>query len=189
MSKKIGYETELSMFLCLILRHDPGVIGITVDEHGWADVDELIAGIARSGKTIDRKLLEKIVAEDKKGRYSFSGDGRLIRANQGHSIPVDVELEQKCPPDVLYHGTAAEFIDSIRAQGIKRMSRLYVHFSTDRETAVKVGRRHGKPQVLTVDTGRMHGGGIPFYLSHNGIWLTEYVAPDYIRWEDTEPET
>ncbi len=180
MNKNAANKTSLSRFLSLILRHKPWVIGITLDEHGWADVDELIPGINHSGREIDMELLEEIVAEDEKGRYSFSEDKRLIRANQGHSIPVDVELEEKCPPDVLYHGTATRFIDSIKEQGIRSMSRLYVHFSLDQDTAVKVGRRHGKPQVLTVDAKRMYNDGIKFYLSHNGIWLTKYVAPEYI---------
>ncbi len=180
MKKSAAEKTSLSKFLSLILRHKPGVIGITLDEHGWADVDELLPGINRSGREIDMELLEEIVAEDEKGRYSFSEDRRLIRANQGHSIPVDVELEERRPPDVLYHGTAERFVGSIKEQGIRSMSRLYVHFSLDPDTAAKVGRRHGKPQVLIVDAGRMYKDGISFYLSLNGIWLTKYVAPEYI---------
>lgn len=135
-----------SVFLSLILRHNPQTIGIKLDRHGWADVDELIQKINRHGQyKIDLKTLKQIVAEDEKQRYSFSEDGTKIRANQGHSIPVDVELEKAVPPDVLYHGTAERFYDSIMQKGLLPMSRLYVHLSKDTQTAEKVGRRHGKP--------------------------------------------
>ncbi len=139
-------EKETSKYLSLILRHKPEVIGITLDEHGWADVDELISGVSKT-HPLTRELLEKIVAEDEKQRYSFNDDKTLIRANQGHSICVDVELEEREPPAILYHGTGEKYVPSIDRIGLIPKSRLYVHLSADVATAVKVGQRHGKPVV------------------------------------------
>ena len=142
-----------SKFISLILRHKPETIGITLDEHGWADVSELIGGINRSeGHTLDMEILEEIVRTDEKQRYSFNEDHTLIRANQGHSIPVDVELEEKTPPDILWHGTGEKYVVSIDAQGLLPKSRLYVHLSSDKETAKKVGSRHGKPVIYEIST-------------------------------------
>lgn len=171
---------KLCVFISLILRHKPYVIGITLDEHGWANVEELIAKINESGREIDMEMLEEIVRTDNKGRYSFNDDKTRIRANQGHSIPVDVELKEAVPPDVLYHGTASRFLESIKCQGIKSMNRLYVHLSKDYDTAVKVGTRHGKCIVLAIDTKKMQEDGITFYLSENGVWLTRYVNWKYV---------
>ena len=167
-------------FIALILRHKPEAIGITLDEHGWADVDALIAGIAKT-RLFDREMLEEIVRTDEKQRYSFNEDGTLIRANQGHSIPVDVELEKKNPPAVLYHGTGKKYAESIEAQGLIPKSRLYVHLSADPQTAGKVGSRHGSPVVYQIDTGRMAADGYDFYLSANGVWLTKAVPPEYLE--------
>jgi len=161
--------------------HKVDVHPVTLDEHGWADVEELLAGICSTGRKMDRDILEEIVATDKKQRYSFSQDKKLIRANQGHSIPVDVELKEQEPPEILYHGTAEAFLDAINAEGLKPMSRLYVHLSKDVETAVKVGKRHGKPVVLQIRSGEMHRDGQPFYLSENGVWLTKKVACGYFE--------
>ena len=149
---------ETSKYMSLILRHKPETIGITLDEHGWADVDELIAGIART-HDFNRDILEKIVRTDEKQRYSFNDDKTLIRANQGHSIPVDVELEEVAPPDYLWHGSAVKYEVSIDEQGLIPKSRLYVHLSNDRETALKVGQRHGKPVIYRVKSGEMHKEG------------------------------
>ncbi len=171
---------QTSKFISLILRHKPEAIGITLDEHGWASVPELIAGVNRT-HPLDMERLERIVAEDEKQRYSFNEDKTLIRANQGHSIPVDVELAEAAPPEVLYHGTGEKFIASIDAQGLVPKSRLYVHLSKDVETATKVGARHGRPVVYEVASGRMHRAGLAFFLSANGVWLTKGVPPDYLR--------
>lgn len=176
----MGKSNRLSVFISLILRHKPYIAGIQLDEHGWADVDELIAGINSTGRVIDMDILEEIVRNDDKQRYSFSHDKALIRANQGHSVPVDVELEEKQPPRYLYHGTADCFLSSIKEEGIKRMSRLYVHLSKDTQTAEVVGKRHGKPVVLRVDCEKMYNDGVKFYISHNGVWLTKYVDSSYI---------
>ena len=172
--------TSLSRFISLVLRHKPEAIGITLDEHGWADVNELIAGVNRT-QPLDMETLEEIVRTDEKQRYSFSGDKTLIRANQGHSIPVDVELPQSEPPELLYHGTAERFTAAIEAGGLRPMSRLYVHLSKDAETARKVGSRHGKPVIYEVLAGEMSRRGFEFWLSVNGVWLTRAVPPEFLR--------
>ena len=172
---------QLSKFLSLILRHKPEAIDITLDPHGWADVDELILKVNQTGRyALDRVLLEEIVRTDNKQRYSFNEDHSRIRANQGHSIQVDVELEEKIPPDVLYHGTGKKSVESILQQGLKPQSRLYVHLSPTQEVARQVGSRHGKPVIFQVDAAKMSGDGIPFYLSKNGVWLVKEVPPRYL---------
>ena len=171
---------KTSKFISLILRHRPEVIGIELDEHGWADVGELIAGVAKS-RPFDMEMLEEIVRTDSKQRYSFNEDRTLIRANQGHSIPVDVELERKEPPEVLYHGTGEKFVSSIDRQGLIPKSRLYVHLSPDEATARNVGRRHGKPVVYEVMAGQMARDGKAFFLSVNGVWLTKAVPAEYLK--------
>lgn len=173
---------ETSIFLSLVLRHKPSAAGITLDSHGWARVDELIDGVNATGKyTLDMAKLEEIVRTDNKQRYSFNEDKTLIRANQGHSVPVDVELKKCEPPEFLYHGTAERFVDSIMAEGLKPKSRLYVHLSKDLETAVNVGSRHGKPFVFKVKAGEMHRNGFEFFLSENGVWLTKAVPVEFLE--------
>jgi putative RNA 2'-phosphotransferase len=172
-------QNDVSKFIALILRHKPETIGITLDEHGWVNVGELIAGIAAQ-QPFTMEMLEEIVKTDNKQRYSFNEDKTLIRANQGHSIPVDVELEEKTPPDILYHGTGLKYTESIDRQGLIPKSRLYVHLSADYDTAVKVGQRHGKPVVYQVKAGKMTADGYKFYLSVNGVWLTKRVLPEYL---------
>ena len=173
---------ETSKFISLILRHRPEAAGIVLDEHGWADVQELISGVNNSeGHTLDMETLEEIVRTDEKQRYSFNEDHTLIRANQGHSIPVDVELEEKVPPAVLYHGTGEKYVPSINAQGLLPKGRLYVHLSPDVETARKVGSRHGKPVIYTIDCAGMAADGYKFYLSANKVWLTKKVPVRYLK--------
>ena len=172
---------QLSKFLSLILRHKPDKVGISLDSHGWADVDELMKGIRRSGRNIDLPMLERIVAENDKQRFSFSQDKKKIRANQGHSIQVDVELKEMEPPAVLYHGTVRKNSASIGEKGLLRGNRLYVHLSVDVATAVKVAdRRRGERAIYEVDAGRMYRDGYRFYQSVNGVWLTEHVPQGYI---------
>ena len=177
--------TEISKYIALILRHKPEEIGITLDEHGWANVEELIQGIAKTNP-FNMDMLEEIVATDNKQRYSFNEDRTLIRANQGHSIPVDVELEECVPPEVLYHGTGEKYTGSIDARGLIPKSRLYVHLSHERETAVKVGLRHGKPVIYLVQSGDMNRDGFKFYESVNGVWLTKEVPVKYLSKESAE---
>ncbi len=173
--------TQTSKFIALILRHRPETAGVTLDEHGWADVRELIDGVnAAGGHRLDKDLLEEIVRTDDKQRYSFNEDHTLIRANQGHSVPVDVEPEERTPPEVLYHGTGEKYVPAIDAQGLIPKSRLYVHLSSDTETAKKVGSRHGRPVIYAVDCRRMHEDGCRFFLSKNNVWLTEAVPARYL---------
>ena len=169
-----------SKFISLILRHKPEAIGITLDEHGWANVSELIAGISKQ-QPFDMAMLEEIVATDNKQRYSFNEDKTLIRANQGHSIPVDVELPEKQPPEYLWHGTGQKYTASIEKQGLIPKSRLYVHLSADEATARSVGQRHGKLAMYRVKSGEMGKAGYKFYLSVNGVWLTKAVPTEYLE--------
>ena len=168
-----------SKFIALILRHKPEVIGITLDEHGWASVEDLIAGVNRT-RSLDMAGLEEIVRTDEKQRYAFNDDKTKIRANQGHSVPVDVELEAVTPPEILYHGTGEKYVESIEAQGLIPKTRLYVHLSGDYETALKVGSRHGRPRIYQVHSGQMAAEGYTFYRSVNGVWLTKAVPLKYL---------
>ena len=180
-------QKDTSKYIALILRHKPETIGITLDEHGWANVEELIAGVNKTHQ-LDMAGLEQIVAEDNKQRYSFNEDKTLIRANQGHSIQVDVELEEVDPPRYLYHGTAEKYREAIDEQGLIPKSRLYVHLSPDVNTATNVGARHGKPVVYRVWAGWMHKDGYKFYKSVNGVWLTKEVPTKYIKRESFDED-
>lgn len=171
--------TKTSRYISLILRHKPEVIGIRLDKNGWASVNDLIQGVNKT-HPLDMALLEEIVATDEKQRYSFNADKSLIRANQGHSIPVDVELEEIEPPEYLWHGTATKYVTDIERAGLVAKSRLYVHLSADMETAIKVGSRHGSPVVFRVNTKMMYMDGYRFYQSANGVWLTKYVPAYYL---------
>ena len=170
---------DASRFLCFILRHKPESIGISLNHHGWANVTDLIAGIQKT-QPFSMEQLEEIVRTDDKQRYSFNEDKTLIRANQGHSIPVDVELAEMQPPAVLYHGTGEKYVSSIDAQGLIPKSRLYVHLSADADTASAVGSRHGKPVVYLVDAKQMAQDGHRFFLSVNHVWLTKNVPVQYL---------
>ena len=172
---------KLSVFISLVLRHKPDAAHITLDEHGWANVEELLDGINNTGRKIDMEILEEIVATDNKQRYSINQNKTMIRANQGHSIPVDVELKEQEPPEFLYHGTATGFLDSIINEGLKPMSRLYVNLSKDTETALKVGKRHGDSIILKIYSRDMYKDGCKFYLSENGVWLTKKVDVKYFE--------
>jgi len=169
-----------SKFLSLILRHHPEIIGITLDDHGWADVKELLKGVNQT-RTLTAEQLETIVRTDPKQRYTFNADHTCIRASQGHSIPVDVELKECEPPEVLYHGTAEKYTASIEQEGLLPKSRLYVHLSADTEAARQVGQRHGKPVIYLVLAGEMARAGYPFYRSENGIYLTRSVPVSYLK--------
>lgn len=171
---------DISKFIALILRHKPETIGISLDEHGWANVSELIEGINKQ-QPFTMMDLEEIVKTDNKQRYSFNEDKTLIRANQGHSVPVDVELPEKEPPEFLWHGTGEKYTESIDKIGLIPKSRLYVHLSGDLETAKIVGKRHGKLVVYKVKSGEMAKDGFVFYQSVNGVWLTKEVPIKYLE--------
>ena len=168
--------TTTSKFLSLVLRHRPGIIGMQLDPEGWLLIDELIENAKRHGKKLSLQLLHDVVASCEKKRFSLSDDGLRIRANQGHSIPdVELHLEPVVPPNHLFHGTVAVFIASIRELGLLKRARNHVHLSADVETATKVGARRGKPVVLTIQALAMHESGHTFFLSANGVWLTDAV--------------
>jgi putative RNA 2'-phosphotransferase len=180
---------RLSKFLSYVLRHRPDSIGLTLDESGWVDVEKLLAACHRHGHAMSRAELEEVVATNDKKRFSLTPDGRQIRANQGHSLPVELGLQAVEPPELLYHGTVARFLESIRQQGLLRGSRHHVHLSPDRQTAQKVGSRRGQPVILVIQSGRMHRDGLVFYRSENGVWLTDHVPPEYLRFpEDSADE-
>ncbi len=170
---------EISKFISLILRHKPEAIGISLDEHGWANVSELIEGISKQ-YNFNMEILEEIVNTDEKQRYSFNDDKTLIRANQGHSIPVDVELEKLEPPEFLWHGTGEKYVSSIDKQGLIPKRRLCVHLSSDKETATNVGKRHGKPVLYKIKSKEMWQNGFEFFLSKNAVWLTKEVPVCYL---------
>lgn len=167
--------------MSLILRHKPEVIEITLDEHGWASVNDLICGIEKNNPGFNMDILEQIVRTDSKQRYSFNDDKSLIRANQGHSVNVDVELKEKEPPEYLYHGTGEKYVKSINQDGLIPKSRLYVHLSKDIKTAENVGKRHGKEVVYRINSGQMYRDGYKFYLSENGVWLIKEVPVKYLE--------
>jgi putative RNA 2'-phosphotransferase len=171
---------KISKFLSLVLRHQPEKIGLSLDESGWASVERLMEASRKHGVEFTLEELHNIVANNDKKRFSLSEDGLWIRANQGHSIEVDLGYSPVAPPEILYHGTAERFLASIKQQGLIKGKRHHVHLSADTVTAAKVGQRHGKPIVLRVEAGRMRADGFAFYLSANGVWLTEGVPVQYL---------
>lgn len=170
----------ISKFLSYILRHAPQTIGLRLDANGWADVSELLTRAGKAGKHLDLDMLRVIVAENDKQRFTLSDDGRRIRAAQGHTVAIDLGLAPSEPPALLYHGTAIRNLDAILTEGLKPGRRQQVHLSFDQETALKVGRRHGKPTVLTIDAGRMYRDGYSFVRADNGVWLSDHVPPAYL---------
>ncbi|MEU8926744.1 RNA 2'-phosphotransferase [Kitasatospora sp. NPDC048545] len=169
-----------SRTLSRILRHEPGLVGITLDGSGWVRIDELLAALAAKGRPLTRAELDHIVATNNKRRFGYSADGLSIRANQGHTVAVDLGLAAAVPPHVLYHGTADRHLAAIFREGLRPMTRRDVHLSADTETATRVGARHGRPVVLTVNAAAMAAAGHEFRLSDNGVWLTDAVPPQYL---------
>jgi putative RNA 2'-phosphotransferase len=173
-------SVRISKFLSLVLRHDPSRIGITLDEGGWVDIDVLLAAAAAHGVALSRDGLRELVASSDKQRFALSADGARIRANQGHSVPVDLELRPREPPARLYHGTVVAALGGIRERGLVRGARHHVHLSPDLETATKVGARRGAPVILTVRAADMNAAGYTFYCSDNGVWLTDHVPARFV---------
>lgn len=171
----------LSKYLSLVLRHDPSVIGVELDPSGWAVVDELLDAFGRSGITVSYKNLLEVVQSDSKTRFSMNPEGTKIRANQGHSLSVDLGHPVRDPPATLYHGTYTGAVDSIRQQGLSKMARLCVHLSEDSVLAQAVGARRGSPCVLVIAAEKMSRDGFEFTVSDNGVWLIEHVPPEYIE--------
>ncbi|MGL4619275.1 RNA 2'-phosphotransferase [Chroococcidiopsis sp.] len=173
-------QVKISKYLSKHLRHTPERLGLTLAPGGWVSVDELLAACAAHQFSLTRTELEEVVATSDKQRFSFDETKTRIRANQGHSVAVDLQLEPQTPPDVLYHGTGERSVSAILESGLLKMSRHHVHLSQEIETARKVGMRHGRPAIFTVDAAAMHQAGFSFYCSDNGVWLVDRVPPQYL---------
>ncbi len=169
-----------SKFLSLVLRHQPETVGIRLDESGWIDVEELLSSMARHGKSMSRETLEMVVRTNDKQRFSFDETGTRIRANQGHSVKIDLGYEAAVPPEILFHGTPQQFVDSIAREGLKKMQRHHVHLHVNEQTSLTVGRRRGTPVLLKVRSLEMHQAGSEFFVTPNQVWLTESVPTEYI---------
>lgn len=172
---------RISKFLSYLLRHHPDAIGITLDGNGWTDVAMLIEKMQANGHAVDFALLKEVVATNSKQRFAFSDDFTKIRANQGHSITINLDYEAQEPPAVLYHGTSEHTLPAILQEGLHKRDRHHVHLSGDVQTAKAVGQRHGKPVVLVIDARQMHEDGYLFFQSANGVWLTEHVPIQYLQ--------
>jgi putative RNA 2'-phosphotransferase len=172
---------KTSKFLSLVLRHSPETIHLNMDKNGWVTIQQLIDNANKhKNMRLNKDIIKAVVETNDKQRFIISDDGKKIRANQGHSIAVDLGLESQMPPDILYHGTATRFLDSIMRNGLNPMSRQYVHLSRTEEIAINVGKRHGKPIVLYINAKGMYEGGYKFYLSENKVWLADVVPVKYI---------
>jgi putative RNA 2'-phosphotransferase len=172
---------KISKYLSKHLRHEPERLGLTLAPGGWVEVQDLLAACARNHFPISPEVLQQVVKENDKQRFSFDDTGTRIRANQGHSADVDLQLEPLEPPPILYHGTAAKNTEIILQNGLQKMARHHVHLSADQATALKVGQRHGKPVIFEVNTAAMHQHGILFFRSSNGVWLVDEVPPNFLR--------
>jgi putative RNA 2'-phosphotransferase len=170
--------TAASKFLSWVLRHDPAAIGLRLDDGGWADISALLAAAARHGQPLSKDMLRQVI--DAPGKRRFEVRDGLIRAAQGHSVPVDLGLDPLAPPAVLYHGTVPRFLPAIRAEGLQPGKRVHVHLSVDEATAAMVGARRGRPVILVINTARMHAAGHAFFRAANGVWLTSSVPPAFI---------
>jgi len=173
--------TSISKFMSLVLRHEPGKIGLALDAAGWTSVDDLLARAAARGRAITRDELDEVVATSDKRRFALSDDGLRIRANQGHSVEVDLGLPPAPPPEFLFHGTASRFVDSVLATGLERRSRHHVHLTADVAIGQAVGRRYGKPVILRIAAGAMALEGHVFFCSANEVWLVESVPARFIE--------
>jgi putative RNA 2'-phosphotransferase len=171
---------HISKFLSLVLRHEPEQIGLTLDSAGWADVTELIEKMNKKGTRLNFETLQTVVDTNDKKRFAFNDNKTRIRASQGHTIEIDLNLPQQVPPAILYHGTAIAYLPVIKEKGLVRMERQHLHLSAEEGTAKNVGGRHGKPVVLVIQALAMHEKGYVFYLSANGVWLTDHVPAAFI---------
>lgn len=176
--------THISKFLSLVLRHQPETIGIQLDQSGWTDIAELIEKSNNYGVKFDREILNHIVATNSKKRFAFNDTLDKIRASQGHSVEIELGYINQKPPEILFHGTGEKSVQSILATGLERRNRQHVHLSSDFNTAIKVGQRHGKPFVFKVLAEQMYYDNFQFYISDNGVWLTEHVPIKYLKQND-----
>jgi putative RNA 2'-phosphotransferase len=176
--------THISKFLSLVLRHQPETIGIQLDHSGWTDIDELIEKANSYGVKFDREVLNHIVATNSKKRFAFNDTLNKIRASQGHSVEVELGYTNQKPPEILFHGTSEKFVHSIFKTGLEKRGRQHVHLSKDLDTAIKVGQRHGKPFVFKVFAEQMYNDNFRFFISDNGVWLTDNVPTKYLKRND-----
>lgn len=174
-------NTRISKFLSLVLRHQPEIIGIQLDEQGWVSVDILLKQMAAHSHHLSKEILDHVVATNSKKRFAYNDDETKIRANQGHSVDVDLNYKSRQPPAILYHGTAERALESIFKTGLEKRERHHVHLSMDVSTALSVGSRYGKPVLLVVAAGEMYTDGYSFYVSDNNVWLTEHVPVKYLK--------
>ncbi|WP_417762994.1 RNA 2'-phosphotransferase [Shewanella sp.] len=172
---------EVSKLLSFVLRHQPQQLGIDLDAGGWADIQQLLRQVNATGTPLDHQQLLAVVASSDKQRFAISADGQKIRANQGHSFTVDLQLSPTVPPDILLHGTASRFLASIQTQGLQKMARQHVHLTEHHQAALAVGQRYGKPVLLRIDAAAMVAAGHTFYHTANDVWLTESVPPQFIQ--------
>jgi len=177
------HDRKISKFLSLVLRHKPQTIGLELDPAGWAEVDDLLERLRTRFPAIDRSALERVVADNDKQRFRFDESGTRIRANQGHSLDIELQLDPVEPPETLLHGTVAKFLDAIMREGLNKGSRQHVHLTDNQQTAEKVGARRGKPVLLRVEAAAMHAQGHVFFLSDNGVWLTEHVPARFLGFD------
>ena len=178
--------TQISKFLSLVLRHQPEIIGIQLDQNGWVNVSELIEKANKYGVSFDNDLLHHIVQTNSKKRFAFNETLDKIRASQGHSIAIELGYESQKPPAILYHGTGKKSVESIIDKGLEKRDRQHVHLSSDIETAIKVGQRHGKPFVFIVLAEQMHEDNFQFFIADNGVWLTDNVPAKYLKRNNEE---
>ncbi|MBL0294163.1 MAG: RNA 2'-phosphotransferase [Saprospiraceae bacterium] len=176
--------THISKFLSLVLRHQPETIDIQLDQNGWTDVKDLIEKANNYGIKFDREILNHIVATNPKKRFAYNDTFDKIRASQGHSVEIELGYTNQKPPEILFHGTAEKFVQSILDTGLEKGNRQQVHLSADVETAIKVGQRHGKPFVFKVVAEKMYNDNFEFFISDNGIWLTDNVPTKYLKQND-----
>jgi putative RNA 2'-phosphotransferase len=175
-------QKKISKRLSLHLRHEPETLGIALDDAGWTEVDTLLDAFSRRYFPLTREALDEVVRDNEKQRFAFDETGRRIRASQGHSVEIDLQLEPIEPPEFLYHGTGEKSVAAILREGLRRMDRHHVHLSPDTETARRVGQRHGKPAVFRVRAAAMRAStGAVFFRSANGVWLVDAVAPEWLE--------
>ena len=172
---------RISKFLSLVLRHQPEQIGLDLDSNGWVDINSLIQKCNQSNIPLTIDILKHVVETNSKKRFAFNEQQNKIRANQGHSIEVELELKPIEPPIILYHGTAKRFISSILGKGLIKQQRQHVHLSSNIETALNVGQRHGQPFIFEILAQKMFSDNYNFFLSDNGVWLTDNVPTKYLK--------
>lgn len=175
------FHRKMSRVLSLVLRHDPHSIGLSLDDDGWGLIDDLIVGLRKDGKKISREIIERVVETSDQKRFTISEDGLMIRANEGHSVSINMEMVEKEPPTWLFHGTSAAAMELIEKEGLNKKEREFVHLTSDQASARKIAERKGKPVVVEIASKLMHKYDHVFYLADNGVWLTDHVPPDYLN--------